>query len=161
MHNSRVAPAPILSESVWRRGWYETKRGWGHWSFLLLTLLISPTTGLLVGLVTGPSIGVIAGSGLVIVVLVSVWIRATITAPVKQRNQLRQLYEHTAAAELGAGYERYISSILNCLEQYLSQPQNGNARVNYNLGQVIVEGDDGRRMGFSIEPPGRTLIWPL
>lgn len=97
--------------------------------------------------------------GTVVLSLFIVWIGATVSAPVRQRNELRQMYEHTAAAIFGAGYERYISSILRNLEQYTSQPLSGDSRFNYEVGRVIITGDDGRLTEIAIKPPGLISIW--
>jgi len=82
---------PSLQETLWRRGWNDTKAGWRDWRFLLFWAVMSPTIGLFSGLLSGnPVLGAVVATLVVIVGLVLVWIGATASAPVKQRNEARQ-----------------------------------------------------------------------
>lgn len=85
---------------------------------------------------------------------VAIWIGATIKAPKKQRDELREMYANTAAAIFGAGYERYISMAIRELEPYLSQLRNGQSRITYETGRIFIEHDDGTVTVLAIEPPG-------
>ena len=70
-----------LDETVWRRGWNDTKAGWLDWRFLLLDVAVAPTAGVILE----PLVGVIVGvSGLIFV-----WIGATTRASLLQRNEAR------------------------------------------------------------------------
>jgi hypothetical protein len=77
-------------ESAWCRGWSDTKKAWTSWQFLLLNLLGG-------GLVSGLSQfflqqwfwGVVVAIAGLLVVLVG----ATVSAPVKQRNEARKQVE--------------------------------------------------------------------
>ena len=114
-----------------------------------------PIAGLIIGwLLTDVALGVIAGILVFIGIAGGVWIGATVDAPRKQRNDLRDMYANTAAAIFGAGYERYISMVVGHLESYLSRPPSGNARVRPETGRTVVEQDDGRILVFGVEPPG-------
>jgi len=82
---------PPLDESIWRRGWNDTKVRWHQWQFLLLQAALAPSIGLVTGWVTAaPGIGAAAGMLVVVLGLMSVWIGATVLAPLKQRNEARQ-----------------------------------------------------------------------
>lgn len=68
-------------ESVWRRGWNDTKAGLLNWRFALLDFVGAPVLGWL----TAPYWGAIAAIG----VIVFIWIGATARAPFKQRDEAR------------------------------------------------------------------------
>lgn len=70
------------TESAWRRGWKDAKRGWTDWRFVIADMVALP---LLAVFVSFPiAIGVAALS------LSAVWVGATASAPVRQRNEARQ-----------------------------------------------------------------------
>ena len=148
-----MASAPMVVETTWRRGWNDFyKHSLTHPLFVVLQVVMAPTLGLVA--VYDPIVAVIVGMGIVVTELVGLWIGATVSAPEKHRRELRQMYKHTAAAQFGAGYERYISMVMSGLEPYLSQPPSGNARIRHEIGRIAIEGDDGRISVLGIEPPG-------
>lgn len=70
-----------LSESIWRRGWQDTKTAWTSWQFFVLDAVVAVVIG-----------GVFAwywGLVLVIFGMLCVWLGATASAPIKQRNEAR------------------------------------------------------------------------
>ncbi len=71
---------PNLSESVWSRGWSNTKRGLGSWQFWVLEVF----GGGLMGVLISPAAALIFVLGM----LVALWIGATAVAPIHQRNEL-------------------------------------------------------------------------
>lgn len=70
-----------LSESAWVRGWSDTKKGIGTWQFWLLEVF----GGGLMAIFVNPTAALI----LILGMAVAVWISATASAPIKQRNELR------------------------------------------------------------------------
>lgn len=119
---------------------------------------MAPTIGFVVGLQTCPSLGFIVGIGIVIVGVLGVCIGATVQAPIKQRNELREMYANTASANFGAAYERYISMALSQLQPYLSQLPGGRTRIRHEAGNLIIERDDGSLIVLGIEPPGTVYM---
>ncbi len=70
-----------LNESLWRRGWQDTKRGWKSVWFIVLEAVLAPLLALFVEWWWG-IVAVIGG-------MLCIWIGATTSAPIKQRNQAR------------------------------------------------------------------------
>ncbi len=70
-----------LTESVWRRGWQGTWAGWKNPLFGLFDVLGSSVVGAIFGWYWGV--------GLFLFVMFAVWVGATASAPVKQRNEAR------------------------------------------------------------------------
>ena len=76
-----------LNQSVWRRGWSDTKYLWASWKFRIFELVVSGIAmyGLtLRGVLEWPLNLVVIPFGMFCVLLV-----ATASAPVKQRNEAR------------------------------------------------------------------------
>lgn len=76
-----------FADSAWQRGWGDTKRGLGGWRFWVLEAIVSPIIGI-----------VFNNAWLTLVVVVfgflCLYIGATASAPIKQRNEARnQLYK--------------------------------------------------------------------
>ena len=61
-----------MDESVWRRGWNDTKAGWTHWRFLLMDVIGLPALGVFVD----PRLVLPAAAAS----LILIWIGATATA---------------------------------------------------------------------------------
>lgn len=79
-----------FSETVWRRGWEGTKHGWADWRFIVLEAVISPAVGFAVATQSNnATLGFLAGIAVVVIGLASVWIGATGSAPIRQRNEAR------------------------------------------------------------------------
>ena len=76
--------------SSWRRGWKDTKRGWKSWPFIAWEAALSPLAGTIVGLSIDPILGGVATLSMVISGFVGIWIGATVSAPLRQRNDGRQ-----------------------------------------------------------------------
>ena len=115
---------------------------------------MTPTIGFVVGHVASPTWGFVIGMLIIVSIAIAVWIGATIQAPVKQRNELREMYAQTAAAHYGAAYERYIYMLFTELQSFLSQPTSGHPRIRHETGRILVEWDDGRVFEFTVQPPG-------
>jgi len=71
-----------LNESAWCRGWQATKSTWTDWRFLAFEAVMAPLLGFFVE--WWWSIVLVAGG------MLCIWIGATASAPVKQRNEARQ-----------------------------------------------------------------------
>ena len=72
-----------INQSAWRRGWNDTRTVWTSWQFFFLDAVV--------GVVIG---GVFEWYwGLVVVAfgMFCVWLGATVSAPVKQRNEARRI----------------------------------------------------------------------
>lgn len=70
-----------MDESLWRRGWQDTKSGWKSWQFVLLDAVVC--------VLLGSVFEWYWGLGLFLFGMSCVWIGATIRAPIVQRNELR------------------------------------------------------------------------
>ena len=68
-----------LNQSVWRRGWNDTKKVWTSWPVVLLDGAVC--------VVVGAVFTWYWGLGLFIFTLFLIWVGATASAPVKQRNK--------------------------------------------------------------------------
>lgn len=76
-------PADVdITESAWRRGWNDSKRGWTKWYFVLADMIAVPSLAFFVS--PGIAVGAAALS------LFAVWVGATASAPLRQRNEARQ-----------------------------------------------------------------------
>lgn len=69
----------IPIESVWRRGWSDTKTAWKSLPFVILDAVVC--------VVVGSIWGWYWGLGLFVFAMLCVWIGATASAPVRQRNE--------------------------------------------------------------------------
>ncbi len=78
-----------LSESAWSRGWQDTKTAWTSWQFYVLDAVAAVVIGGLFGWYWGLLVVVFG--------MICVWMAATISAPVKQRNELRAFCNETKA----------------------------------------------------------------
>lgn len=81
---------PNLSEGLLARGWQDTKRGLASWQFWALEVF------------GGGFLGIWAQNAVIVLVFVGgmfllLWLGATATAPVRQRNDLRRYAEATVA----------------------------------------------------------------
>lgn len=74
---------PNLSESVWARGWSDTKHALGTWWFWALEVFGAGSIGVYT---QDPVVGLIA----VAAIAAALWIGATAGAPVRQRNEQRE-----------------------------------------------------------------------
>lgn len=81
-----------FSESAWSRGWSDTKKGLGNWLFWglevfgggLMAIFISPAAALI----------------FILGIAVALWLVATARAPIRQRNELRQMAPKTTRPQL-------------------------------------------------------------
>lgn len=69
-----------LFESIWPRGWRDTKSGWADWRFWIAEILVGGISAMI-----EPWLGIFAVLGLA----VAVWIGATARASFKQRDEAR------------------------------------------------------------------------
>lgn len=71
-----------INESAWRRGWNDTKTVWTSWPFYVLDAVVAVVITAIFGW----------GWGLTIILfgMLCVWLGATASAPVKQRNEARE-----------------------------------------------------------------------
>ncbi len=69
----------IPTESAWRRGWSDTKTAWKSLPFVILDAVVC--------VVVGSIFGWYWGLGLFVFAMFCVWIGATASAPVRQRNE--------------------------------------------------------------------------
>lgn len=74
-----------LRESLWRRGWNDTKTIWKSWPFYILDAVVAAAIGGVFGWYWGLAIVTFG--------MICVWIIATARAPVKQRDEARELVE--------------------------------------------------------------------
>jgi len=72
-----------LSENAWKRGWRDTKKGLGNWLFWILEAIVSPSVALYFN--NGWIAIVVAIFG-----FVCLYLGATASAPIKQRNEARK-----------------------------------------------------------------------
>lgn len=93
--------APDLSESIWARGWSDTKRGLKSWQFLALEVI----GGGVMGFFVNP----IAAIVFLVGVAIALWIGVTVSAPVRQRDEARQ-YSHFLKEMLNAKVDVRIVS---------------------------------------------------
>lgn len=89
-----------LDESLWRRGWRDTKVGWTSWQFVILDVV----GGGVVGLVFEWGWGL----GLILFGVFCVWVCATARAPIKQRDEARRLIPQSATKRLIVQYDGKI-----------------------------------------------------
>lgn len=83
-------PAGVdITETVWRRGWKDAKRGWTKWQFVVADMILIPLLAIIANVPI--ALGVAALS------LFAVWVGATASAPLRQRDEAR-----AALATLGA-----------------------------------------------------------
>jgi len=75
-----------LNESVWRRGWDDTKAAWTNWSFAIISLVVSIVLFLIGFFVLEWYWGV----GFAIIAVFGTWGYEMLTAPYKQRNEARK-----------------------------------------------------------------------
>lgn len=77
-------------ESDWRRGWKDTKRTWGKWWFLLIDVAAGT-----IGLIHSPWLAVL----IPILGFAAVWFAMTATAPVRQRDEVRERIDELEQGE--------------------------------------------------------------
>ncbi len=70
-----------ITETMWRRGWEDAKRGWTDWRFVVADMVALPLLAYFVSLPV--ALGMAALS------LFAVWVGATASAPIRQRNEAR------------------------------------------------------------------------
>lgn len=78
-------------ESAWARGWQDTKAGWADWRFWVCEVF----GGGLVAYFIDPALGLV----FVATIAAAVWFGATVSAPIKQRNDERRKH-HKAEMKL-------------------------------------------------------------
>ena len=74
-----------IDESAWRHGWSDTKKAWKTWKFYVFDLLAG---GLIGGFFEWYWGLAVVGFG-----MLCVWMGATASAPLRQRDEARKLYE--------------------------------------------------------------------
>jgi hypothetical protein len=74
-----------IDESAWRHGWSDTKKAWKTWKFYVFDLLAG---GLIGGFFEWYWGLAVVGFG-----MLCVWMSATTSAPLRQRDEARKLYE--------------------------------------------------------------------
>jgi hypothetical protein len=72
-----------LNQSAWRRGWNDTKAGWKSLPFVILDAVVCVVVGAIFGWYWGLALFVFA--------MLCFWMGTTVSAPVKQRNEARQM----------------------------------------------------------------------
>ncbi len=92
-----------LNESAWKRGWARTKNGWTSWQFLILDVGVG---GLIGGFFQW-----YLGVGVVVFGMLCVWIGATASAPVLQRNETRKLVKQQAENKIIVSCETYYGNL--------------------------------------------------
>lgn len=85
-----------IDESVWRRGWSDTKKAWKNWKFYVFNLLAG---GLIGGFFEWYWGLAVVGFG-----VVCVWMAATGSAPIRQRNEVRKELTEIKNRSGDAGY---------------------------------------------------------
>lgn len=87
------------TESAWHRGWADTKHAWGDWRFIVLDVIVVPTTGIALALAVSPVWGTVGALLLAAVSMVSIWIFATLRAPYHQRDEARKVVLDSASSD--------------------------------------------------------------
>lgn len=72
-----------LRETVWRRGWEDAKRAWTDWRFVLADMVALPVLAIFVSVQVAVVVAALS--------LFAVWVGATASAPLRQRNEARRL----------------------------------------------------------------------
>ena len=131
-----------ITESVWRRGWEDSKRGWTDWRFVVADMVALP---LLAFFVSVPVALVVAALS-----LFTVWVGATASAPFRQRNEARDkvfdlLATRDRKIEAVSSYPHFHTETgVPPLGEYLVIPvtiyNRGDSRLDCDLGlDVTVE----------------------
>ncbi len=92
-----------LSESVWRRGWEDTKRGWTNWRFVVADMVILPLLAVVVSVPVALVGALLSLSGM--------WIGATALAPIRQRNEARLAREAAAAKSDAPDLQEHVEMV--------------------------------------------------
>lgn len=74
------------SESVWRRGWNDTKAAWTNWPFVIISVVVSIVLFLIGFFVLAWYWGV----AFAVVAVLGTWVYEMLSAPYKQRNETRK-----------------------------------------------------------------------
>lgn len=72
-----------INQTVWKRGWSDTKKIWTSWQFYILDAVVAAIIGGLLGWYWGLF--------LVLFGMLCVWLGATLSAPIRQRNEARKI----------------------------------------------------------------------
>lgn len=114
-----------FNESAWRRGCQDTKAGWANWCFIVLEAIMAP----LVAILVNPWVGI----GLVAFGMFCIWVGATASAPVKQRNEARQRIK-----ELEAEFEEPKLFDVLCSTTSLGLPINRLGDGSYRASPFMI-----------------------
>ena len=126
-----------LRESLWRRGWNDTKAIWTSWPFYILDAVVA--------VVIGGILGWYWGLAIVIFGMFCVWIGATARAPVKQRNEARELIEQQRKPS-----DSEVIDAIGLLEaETLVLKNNEGEESSYSFSQVFLALADQLSIGFS------------
>jgi len=149
-----------LSESIWVRGWADTKHGIGTWQFWVLEVF----GGGSLAIFADPLVGLAFVAGTV----VALWIGATAAAPIKQRNEARRALrtDQPRLVLVCRGIERQAADV-NQIRFVIKNEDGGatakNLRVTFKLPPDIRGADRGRgwieeRIQDTFEPNGRVAV---
>lgn len=93
-----------LNQRAWRRGWNDTKTVWTSWQFYILDAVVA--------VVIGGLFEWYWGLAFILLSMFFVWLGATASAPIKQRNEARRLLSEMPSKRKNIGDklgEYYIS----------------------------------------------------
>ncbi len=143
-----------FSESAWARGRRDCKRVFHDWRFLVIELVGSPVIGVLT---SNAWVAVYFAVG----ILAAVWIGATASAPVRQRNEARR----EIMAHSGAGATHDIERRIG---EWPSLTQNqSNKLINLLRNRdrhplyIACQGSDCAHLALSFREVFQELQWPL
>ena len=151
---------PILSESIWARGWADTKRGIRTWQFWALEVF----GGGLLAIFSHPLVGLVFVAG----VVAAIWIGATVRAPFEQRDEARRALRsgQPRLVLVCRGIERQDADV-NRIRFVIKNEDGGatakNLRVTFKLPPDIRGDEVGRgwmeeRIQDTFEPNGRVAV---
>jgi len=127
-----------LKESLWRRGWNDTKNIWTSWPFYILDAVVA--------VVIGGVFGWYWGLAIVIFGTICVWMGATARAPVKQRDEARELVEQQRKPS-----DSEVADTIRLLEtETLVLKNNEEEERSYSFAQVFSAIADQLTIGVSL-----------
>lgn len=104
MGSGDTTPSVDITETVWRRGWNDAKRGWTRWYFVLADMIVVPSLAIFVS--PGVAIGIAALS------LFFVWVGATAAAPIRQRNEARLFIDANSGPDVASVRSQLATHIM-------------------------------------------------
>ena len=126
-----------LRESLWRRGWNDTKAIWTSWPFYILDAVVA--------VVIGGVFGWYWGLAIVIFGTICVWMGATARASVKQRDEARELVEQQRKPS-----DSEVADTIRLLEaETLVLKNNEEEECSYSFSQVFLALADQLSSGIS------------